>query len=160
MAYARDGSRSWRAASRACPTPRPAAHLPASSGLPDLVDIGFRVPRLMLVTDVRRTRMPLLDLVTEAAAGGVDAIYLRDAGGSIDDLELTTRTLRAQIDDAVALLANGGPEAALATGSGLHLRERDIAPATARTVLGPRVLIGRSVHSPEGAVAATGDDYV
>ena len=114
----------------------------------------------MLVTDARRTRMPLLDLVTEATAGGVDAIYLRDAGGSIDDLALTTRTLRAQIGDAVALLVNGGPPAALATGSGLHLRERDMTPAAARAALGPTVPIGRSVHSPEGAVAATGADYV
>ena len=104
--------------------------------------------------------MPLLDLVTEATAGGVDAIYLRDAGGSIDDLALTTRTLRAQIGDAVALLVNGGPPAALATGSGLHLRERDMTPAAARAALGPNVPIGRSVHSPDGAVAATGADYV
>jgi thiazole tautomerase (transcriptional regulator TenI) len=114
----------------------------------------------MLVTDARRARMPLLDLVAEATAGGVDAIYLRDAGGSIDDLALTTRALRAQIGDKVILLVNGGPQAALATGSGLHLRERDMSPAAARTVLGPTVPIGRSVHSPQGALAATGADYV
>jgi thiazole tautomerase (transcriptional regulator TenI) len=114
----------------------------------------------MLVTDARRARMPLLDLVMEATVGGVDAIYLRDAGGSIDDLPLTTRTLCAQISDEVTVLVNGGPQAALATGSGLHLRERDMSPAAARTVLGPTVPIGRSVHSPQGALAATGADYV
>jgi thiamine biosynthesis protein ThiS len=114
----------------------------------------------MLVTDARRARMPLLDLVTEATAGGVDAIYLRDADGSIDDLVLTTCTLRAQIGDTVAVLVNGGPQAALATGTGIHLRERDMTPAAARAALGPRVPIGRSVHSPEGAIAATGADYV
>jgi thiazole tautomerase (transcriptional regulator TenI) len=114
----------------------------------------------MLVTDARRARMPLLDLVMEATVGGVDAIYLRDAGGSIDDLALTTRTLGAQIGNKVTLLVNGGPLAAQATGSGLHLRERDMSPAAARTVLGPTVPIGRSVHSPQGALAATGADYV
>jgi thiazole tautomerase (transcriptional regulator TenI) len=114
----------------------------------------------MLVTDARRARMPLLDLVMEATVGGVDAIYLRDAGGSIEDLPLTTRTLRAQISDEVTVLVNGGPQTALATGSGLHLRERDMSPAAARTVLGPTVPIGRSVHSPQGALAATGADYV
>ena len=124
------------------------------------MDKGLRVPRLMLVTDARRARMPLLDLVAEAAAGGVDAIYLRDADGSIEDLALTARTLRARIGDEVTLLVNGGPQAALATGSGLHLRERDMTPAAARAVLGPRVPIGRSVHTPEGAAAATGADYV
>ena len=121
---------------------------------------GLPVPRLKLVADARRARMPLLDLVTDATAGGVDAIYLRDAGGSIDELARTTRTLRTQIGDAVALLVNGGPRAARATGSGLHLRERDMTPAAARAVLGPAVLIGRSVHSTEGAVAATDADYV
>jgi thiamine biosynthesis protein ThiS len=114
----------------------------------------------MLVTDARRARMPLVDLVREATAGGVDAIYLRDAAGSIDDLALTTRSVRAQIGDKVALLVNGGPQAALATGSGLHLREGDMTPSAVRTALGPVVSIGRSVHSPEGAVAATGADYV
>jgi thiamine biosynthesis protein ThiS len=114
----------------------------------------------MLVTDARRARMRLLDLVMEATAGGVDAIYLRDAGESIDDLALTTRSLRAQIGEVVTLLVNGGPQAALATGSGLHLRERDMTPAAARAALGQRVPIGRSVHSPEGAAAATGADYV
>jgi thiazole tautomerase (transcriptional regulator TenI) len=114
----------------------------------------------MLVTDARRARMPLLDLVTEATEGGVDAIYLRDAGGSVDHLALTTRTLRARISSEVVLLVNGGPQAALATGSGLHLRERDMAPNAARAVLGPRVTIGRSVHAPEGAATAIGADYV
>jgi len=114
----------------------------------------------MLVTDARRARMPLLALVAEAVAGGVDAIYLRDAGGSIDNLALTARTLRARIGNQVVLLVNGRPQAALATGTGLHLRERDMAPHAARAVLGPGVAIGRSVHTAEGAAAATGADYV
>jgi thiamine biosynthesis protein ThiS len=114
----------------------------------------------MLVTDARRARMPMPDLLSDAVAGGVDAIYLRDADGSIDDLALTMRTLRAQIGDEVALQINGGPQAALATGCGLHLRERDLTPTAARAVLGLRVLIGRSVHTPEGAAAARGADYL
>jgi thiamine-phosphate pyrophosphorylase len=124
------------------------------------VNEGRWSPRLMLVTDARRARMPLLDLVTEATAGGVDAIYLRDADGSSDDLAQTVRTLRTRIGDEVVLLVNGGPQAALAIGSGLHLRERDMPPDAARAVLGPRVTIGRSVHTPQGAAAATGADYV
>ena len=114
----------------------------------------------MLVTDARRARVPLLDLVTEATAGGVDTIYLRDADGSIDDLAATVRTFRARIGDEVVLLVNGGPQAAMALGIGLHLRERDMPPDAARTVLGPTVVIGRSVHSPQGAIAATGADYI
>ena len=104
--------------------------------------------------------MPLLKLVTEATAGGVDGIYLRDVDRSIDDLALITRTLREQIGDEVALLVNDGPRAALAAGSGLHLRERDMSPTEAREVLGSDALIGRSVHAPDGAIAAMGADYM
>src|SRR3954449_11593844 len=114
--------------------PRPAVRSPASSGPLDPVNEGPWAPRLMLVTDARRARMPLLDLVAEAVAGGVDAVYLRDAGGSIDDLAMTVRTLRSRIGNQVVLLVNGGPQAALATGTGLHLRERDVAPHAARAV--------------------------
>jgi thiamine-phosphate pyrophosphorylase len=114
----------------------------------------------MLVTDAGRARMPLLDLVSEATAGGVDAIYLRDADGSLDDLVLTARTLRARIGDEVVLLVNGGPQTAMTLGTGLHLRERDMTAAAARAVLGPRVAIGRSVHTPAGATAGRGADYV
>jgi thiamine-phosphate diphosphorylase len=124
------------------------------------VNEGRWAPRLMLVTDARRARMPLLNLVTEATAGGVDAVYLRDADGSSGGLSLITRTLRARIGDEVVLLVNGGPQAALAIGTGLHLRERDMPPDAARAVLGPRVTIGRSVHTPQGAAAATGADYI
>jgi thiamine-phosphate pyrophosphorylase len=114
----------------------------------------------MLVTDARRARMPLLDLVTEAIAGGVDAIYLRDADGFIDDLATTVRTIRERLGDEVVLLVNGGPQAAMTLGTGLHLRERDMPPDAARAVLGPGVAIGRSVHTPEGAVVATAADFV
>jgi thiamine biosynthesis protein ThiS len=124
------------------------------------VNEGRWAPRLMLVTDAPRARMPLLDLVAEAVAGGVDTIYLRDVNGSSEDLALNARTLRARVGNEVVLLVNGGPKAALATGTGLHLRERDMAPHAARAVLGSRVMIGRSVHTTEGAAAATGADYV
>jgi len=114
----------------------------------------------MLVTEARRARMPLLDLVTEATTGGVDAIYLRDADGSIDDLAATVRTLRTRIGDEVVLLINGNPRTAMTLGTGLHLRERDIPTDAARAILGPRVAIGRSVHTSPGAAAAAGADYL
>ena len=119
-----------------------------------------QVPRLLLVTDASRARLPLLDLLPQATEGGVDAVYLRDADRSGDDLARLVQALRTRIGDDVALLVNGDPEAALKTRSGLHLRERDMTPAAARSVLGPDALIGRSVHSPDSAVAAAGADYV
>ncbi len=114
----------------------------------------------MLVTDASRARLPLLDLVSQATVGGIDSVYLRDGGRSGDDLPLLVQSIRMRIGDDVALLVNGGLEVARATGSGLHLRERDMTPAAARDALGTEVLIGRSVHSPDGASTAAGADYV
>jgi thiazole tautomerase (transcriptional regulator TenI) len=117
------------------------------------------VPRLLLVTDAPRSRLPLLELAAEAIAGGVDAIYLRDVQLRPDDLARLVRKLRQAVGSETPLLANG-VDRARAAGTGLHLRERDLAPPDARTLLGPHALIGRSVHSPEEAAASTGMDYV
>jgi thiamine-phosphate diphosphorylase len=114
----------------------------------------------MLVTDASRARLPLLDLVVQAAAGGVDAVYLRDANRSTDDLVKLMQTLRAITGEVPTLLVSGGPTVARETGSGLHLRQRDMAPAAARDALGTEALIGRSVHTPDDAMAASGADYV
>jgi thiamine biosynthesis protein ThiS len=104
--------------------------------------------------------MPLLELAMEATSGGVDAIYLRDVDLPADGLARLVENLRQRIGERVSLLVNGSPEAAREIGTGLHLRERGVTAAGARAVLGPEVLIGRSVHSPEGAIAAAGADYM
>ena len=114
----------------------------------------------MLVSDARRARLSLLDLAAEAVAGGVDAIYLRDLDPSPEKRASAVRDLRQRTGEAAALLINGDAEMALALGTGLHLRERDPALASARATLGPAALIGRAVHAAGGAAAAVGADYV
>jgi thiamine biosynthesis protein ThiS len=118
------------------------------------------VPRLMLVTDAARSRLPLPQLAKDAAAGGVDAIYLRDVQHQPADLEHLVCGLRSVVGPEVAILVNGGAAMARAAGAGLHLRERDPLPAAARAILGPDFLIGRSVHSVEEAGHAAGADYL
>ncbi len=115
------------------------------------------MPRLLLVTDGRRARLPLPDLVTAAVAGGVDAVYLRDVAPAA--LLAVVAELRARIGPEVTLLTNGGPDAAGAARIGLHLRERDMTAAEARAILGPDALIGKSVHAAAGA-APPGADYL
>lgn len=138
----------------------PAAQSPASSAPLDRIVGVSRAPRLLLVTDAQGTKLPLLDLAREAAAGGVDAIYLRDVALAPEVLAGLVREIRQRTGDGVAILVNGGPEVALATGAWLHLRERDMNPIEARAMLGPHVLIGKSVHSPKIAAASSGADYV
>jgi thiamine biosynthesis protein ThiS len=117
-------------------------------------------PRLLLVSDSQRARLPLLDLAAAAVAGGVDAIYLRDVQERGDDLGRLVARLRARVGDGVAVMVNGGPETARLAGAGLHLRDGELSPREARAHLGPGLPIGQSVHAAAGAAKATGADYV
>lgn len=117
-------------------------------------------PRLMLVTDRRRSIRPLPEVVAAAVAGGVDAVHLREP-----DLEPAARLdlaerLREVIGPRAALVINGDAAAAAALGLGLHLPERGMATAEARRIVGARPLLGRSVHSAAAAAAAGGADYL
>ena len=120
----------------------------------------LKIPRLMLVTDGRRARLPLLELVAAAVAGGVDAIYLRDVALPLPDLTAVVQEVRKRVGNGTIVLVNGGPGIARAAKAGLHLRERDIDIAAARIQLPPETLVGRSVHSVEAAKGSTGADYV
>ncbi len=103
---------------------------------------------MMLVTDRHATgRDRLVEVVSAAVAGGVDAVQVREKDLSDVELEnLTGRILRA-VDGRAALLINGRPEVARALGLGLHL------PAAASVPNhGQWPLRGRSVHSVEEAV--------
>jgi thiamine-phosphate diphosphorylase len=117
------------------------------------------VPRLMLVTDASRSRLPLLALAAEAVAGGVDAIYVRDVQLPSDDLARLVRSLRSVIGSRATIFVNDIALAS-AAGTSLHLRERDPAPSDARSHLAPGALIGRSVHSAQEAAASIGMDYL
>jgi thiamine biosynthesis protein ThiS len=136
------------------------------------VSISPRAPRLLLVTDATRTRHPLLDLAANAVAGGVDAIYLRDIDLPAEALASLVGGLQEHISavdsdqgtacraPTTSVMINGDPDAARLLGVGLHLRERDMTPAAARALLGANALIGKSVHTEEGASLAAGADYL
>ncbi|MDP9368464.1 MAG: sulfur carrier protein ThiS [Chloroflexota bacterium] len=119
-----------------------------------------RVPRLMLVTDRHRTRIPLAHLVQQALAGGVDGVQLREKDLAPMALTALAERLVAVIPDTVPLLVNGDVQLATRFRTGVHLPEKGPPVAVARAALGSRVLIGRSVHSPEEAANSAGADYV
>ena len=119
-----------------------------------------RVPRLMLVTDHRRSVRPLPELVAAAVAGGVDAVQIREHDLSGPDLRALAERLRAVIAGRATLLVNSDLTLAVELGLGLHLPEAGIATAEARRRLGDLALLGRSVHSPAAATASAGVDYL
>jgi thiamine biosynthesis protein ThiS len=113
------------------------------------------IPRLLLVTEPSRSRLPLLDLASEAVAGGVDSIYLRASEADRVPTVERIHALRERIGDQVTLLVNDA-ELAAATGIGLHLRERDpipyaVSPRTPVSSRGNvhRDLVSTSHSSPE-----------
>ncbi|MBY4568914.1 thiamine phosphate synthase [Gordonia sp. LUNF6] len=127
--------------------------------------------RLYLCTDARRERGDLIDFVRSALAGGVDIVQLRDKNSpgerefgeltAVQELELLRR-LRELTHAAGALLAvNDRADVAVASGADvLHVGQDDLPPATARRIVGPDVVIGRSTHTVEQALTADADPDV
>ncbi len=129
------------------------------TGAPEIVS-SRRVPRLMLVTDRLSARMPLTDLVQRAVAGGVDGVQLREKDLPPAELRALAEDLVAVTPDGISLLVNSDIQLAVCLGIGVHLPEQGPALDETRAIVGPSVLIGRSVHSQEEAAKSAGADYV
>jgi thiamine-phosphate pyrophosphorylase len=117
------------------------------------------LPCLALVTD--RTLCPVAELperVARAVAGGVNMVQLREKGMEAGALLALARRLREVTDGRALLLVNDRVDVAMACGAdGVQLGEEGLPVAAARAILGPARLIGRSIHSVDGAVRAEAD---
>ena len=116
-------------------------------------------PCLCLVTDRHvGDESTLVERVAEAVAGGVDLVQLREKdlhGAQL--LDLAQRVRRA-IGDRALLVINERIDVAVALpADGAQLGEDAIPVPAARRILGSDMLIGRSVHSVEGANQALQD---
>ncbi|WP_370328186.1 thiamine phosphate synthase [Euzebya sp.] len=102
--------------------------------------------RLYLCTPLRDDLDAFLDAVL---AGGVDLVQLRDKDADRDAQLAAAPAFRAACDRHDALfVVNDDPELAVAAGAdGVHVGQDDADPATARAIVGPDLLIGRSTHS-------------
>ena len=79
-------------------------------------------------------------------------------GGEL--LELAT-SIKRTIDGRALLIINERADVALAAGAdGVQLGEEALPLAVARRVMGPQCLLGRSVHSEEGAAQAQGAHFL
>jgi len=117
--------------------------------------------RLYLCTPDRPDLEQFLDAVL---AGGVDVVQLRQKGLEAAD-EIALCELVAEVAERHGRLwsVNDRADVAFATRPDiLHLGQDDLPVATARTIVGPDMLIGRSCHDREQVAAAAvepGVDY-
>ena len=117
------------------------------------------VPCLTLVTD-RRLCPPgsLAERVERAIAGGVDLVQLREKDLPAGELMELAHELRRATRGRALLLVNDRVDVALACGAdGVQLGEAGVPVNAARKLMGPELLIGRSVHSEAGARQAEAD---
>lgn len=125
-------------------------------------EAGFK---LMLVTDRYLTGgRPLLELVAQAVAGGVDAVQLREKDLSarpLMELGLKLRPICKQ-SEAGFIINDRGDLAHVLEADGIHLTSRSYSPEEARKLLGEAGLVGVSTHSLEEANRAerAGADYI
>ena len=116
-------------------------------------------PTFCLVTDrLRCGGRSLEDVVAQAVAGGAGMVQLRERDLSSDALFALAKRIREITRDRVLLFVNERVDVALAVGAdGVQLPESGLPVDEVRSVAGDRLLIGRSVHDVEGAVAAEAD---
>jgi len=112
--------------------------------------------RLYLCTDSRRQRGDLAEFCDAVLANGVDIIQLREKNlEAADEFEVLAVLAEACRRHGRLLAVNDRADLAVAAGADvLHLGQRDLAPVTARRIVGPDVLIGLSSHNTAQARAA------
>lgn len=119
-----------------------------------------RLPRLMLVTDRRRTRKRALpSLVAQAVAGGVGIVQLRERDLPDDELRGLLDRIRKELPREVPVVVHGSTRVARTMRAGLHLPAR--VPFPAGPADGSRAdypLLGRSAHDLVEAADALRDD--
>ena len=116
----------------------------------------LNTPCLCLVTDRKRTKSG--DAAATVAAsldGGVGMVQLREKDMPPFELLRLARRLRLVTRGRALLVVNDRVDVAMLSGAdGVQLGETALDVADVRKLVGPDILIGRSVHSEVGAVDA------
>lgn len=117
---------------------------------------------LYVCTDARREQGDLAEFLEAAYAGGVDIIQLRDktleARAEIEALEILREVAHRH---GKLFSVNDRADVALLVGADVfHVGQGDLTSEQARTVLGSDVILGRSTHSLDQALAAEADPEI
>lgn len=120
--------------------------------------------RLYFICSAWKPVAELKKLVSEAIAGGVSIVQLRDHELSDQQILAAATMLRDVTSEAGALFViNDRADIALASGAdGVHVGQDDLDPQVVRELVGPEMLIGLSTHSESEIDLAqtSGADYI
>ena len=126
--------------------------IPTDALLYGIVDMGYVRPK-----DVEQVTTALLQ-------GGIRILQLRAKGVALDVVEALARRIQPLCRAAGAIFVlNDYPEMAARIGAdAVHVGQDGGPLEPVRAIVGPDMLIGRSTHSPEQALAAVaeGADYI
>lgn len=136
-----------------------------TSPLPDARPLWcFVTDRHRIAGGTERGSPGLVALVESAARAGVPLIQVRERDLEAGALATLVRAcVRAVSGLGARILVNDRADVALACGAhGVHLRGDGVPTARVRRLAPPEFLIGRSVHTPAEAAAASGGgaDYL
>lgn len=127
-------------------------YIPSDSRLYGIVDLGYVRPE-----DAENTTRTLL-------CGGIRILQLRAKGVEPATVETLARRMQPLCREAGAVFVlNDYPEMAARIGAdAVHVGQDAGSLASVRAIVGKDMLIGRSTHSPEQALAAVaeGADYI
>ncbi|SBS35376.1 Thiamine-phosphate synthase [Marinomonas aquimarina] len=104
---------------------------------------------LYLVTDDNQDIDTLVRVVTQAVAGGVTMVQLREKHHDVRDFIRRARAIQPILQAAkVPLIINDRVDVALAVNAdGVHLGQTDMPALDARRLLGPEKILGLSIES-------------
>ena len=130
-------------------------------------------PSIYLVTDsgaATRAGRDFVEVVTEAVAGGVTAVQVREKHADARHVLHLVEALAERLPERVALLVNDRVDVFLAARArglrvtGVHIGQRDLPVDDVRALLGPEPVIGMTANTPAHLAAAASSparvDYV
>lgn len=120
--------------------------------------------QLYVLIDGRPSLIEFEELVSSLCSAGADILQLRDK--RLDDRQLVERAqslVRMARPAGVLTIINDRPDIArLASADGVHVGQEELSVKEARTIVGPRALVGVSTHNLEQVREAVldGADYL
>jgi thiamine-phosphate pyrophosphorylase len=121
--------------------------------------------RLYAIVDTGYVELDRIAQVTEQLVlGGVELIQLRAKKQTLEEVAVIGQTMRDVIPpEGPLFILNDHPELVSSMGAdGIHVGQDDLSVAAARAEAGEGIIVGKSTHSLEQAIAAEkeGADYI